>query len=161
MLVAEVIGLALIIYGVWFGARGLGMWFDGDKEWWRPTSRKSRYPYPAAGVLLGVFFVLLGGRFALHYLWEYAPLLGYIGGVLFLVVVLAGVAQPRFLHPKWYGRLEDALGKEGVRDLRAEALRMEAEEWHETAATQETFEAWVRRTALQKVRVSRGYRRGG
>ncbi len=161
MIVAETIGLALFGYGIWFGVRGIGMLFGTNREWWRPTSRNKRYPYPAAGALLGIFFMLLGGRFVLHYAWEQAPILGYVGGGLFLVVLAIGVIQPRPLHPRWYGLLEDRLGKKAIPRLRSAALQMETEEWIEITASETLFGEWVNRTIPWQERQGRGYRKSG
>jgi hypothetical protein len=155
------IGMALIGYGIWFGARGVVMWITGKKDWWRPADRRSRYPYPVAGILLGVFFVILGARFALHYVWPNAAILGYVGGALFLIVLAAGVGQPRFLHPPWYGELEDRLGRKGVQQLRAAAFKMDKEEWVEIAESDSEFSEWVARTAPARVHQSRGYKKAG
>jgi hypothetical protein len=159
MLVAEMIGLALVGYGIWFGARGIGMQFTNQRDWWRPTNRKSRYPYPASGILLGICFAVLGARFALHNVLPGAEIIGYVGGGLFILVVAVGVGQPRFLHPRWYGMLEDRLGKKGVAQLTAAARKMDTEEWIEVSETEATFDAWVRRTAIQQPRSGRGYKK--
>jgi len=160
VVIAEVIGLALIGYGIWFGARGVVMWTTAKKEWWRPVDRSSRYPYPAAGILLGVFFAILGARFALHYVWPHAAVLGYAGGVFFLIVLAAGVGQPRFLHPPWYRQLEDHVGRKGVQELRSAAFKMDKEEWLEIAGSESEFNAWVERAApVQQVHRSRGYKK--
>jgi hypothetical protein len=161
VIVAEVIGLALIGYGIWFGARGVVVWTTAKKEWWRPVDRRNRYPYPAAGILLGVFFVILGARFALHYVWPRAAALGYAGGILFLVVLAAGVGQPRFLHPPWYRELEDRVGRKGVQQLRSAAFKMDKEEWLEIAESESEFRAWVERTAPVQVHHTRGYKKVG
>ena len=158
MIVAELIGMVLIGYGIWFGARGVRIQFSTDKEWWRPTDRHKRYPYPVSGILLGVFFILLGGRFALNYAWEQAALLGYIGGGMFVIVVAIGVAQPRIFHPKWYRQLEDRLGKKTVAKVRAAALKMDTEEWIEIVASEARFEEWLQETAPRTGRASRGFR---
>jgi hypothetical protein len=157
---AEIIGLTLAGYGVWFAIRGAGMLFWSGKDWWRPLDSRKRYPYPAAGVLLGVCFVLLGLRFALHFSWEGASILGYVGGGLFIVVFVAGIAQPRFLHPQWYGVLEDRLGKKDMRRLRAAAFKLDKEEWLEVDATEESFNAWVDRVVPHTPKPSRGYKKG-
>jgi hypothetical protein len=162
MVVAEVIGLALIGYGIWFGARGVVIWVTEKKNWWRPVDRSSRYPYPAAGILLSIVFMILGARFALHYVWEGAAILGYIGGAFFLIVLAAGVAQPRFLHPPWYRELEDRLGKKGVQQLRSAALKMDKEEWIEIAESESEFDDWVARAApAPQAHHSRGYKKAG
>ncbi|MBN1639816.1 MAG: hypothetical protein JXA09_01180 [Anaerolineae bacterium] len=158
---AELIGLFLVGYGIWYGARGVGMWFGTSKEWWRPSNRRARYPYPVSGILLGISFVLLGARFALHYVWGRAPLLGYIGGGLFLVVLAVGVGQPRFLHPHWYGALEDRLGRQGMMHLRSAALELDAETWSEVNASDQAFDDWVRETVPTQRPASRGYQRRG
>jgi len=160
LVVAELIGVVLIGYGIWFGSRGVRMQFNSDKEWWRPTHRNKRYPYPVSGMLLGVFFMLLGGRFALNYAWEQAALLGYIGAGMFVIVVVVGVAQPRIFHPKWYRQLEDRLGKKAVPKVRAAALKMETAEWAEIVASEARFEEWVQDTAPRTGRASRGFRPG-
>jgi hypothetical protein len=160
--VAELIGLALIGYGFWFGARGVVIWVAEKKNWWRPVDRSSRYPYPAAGILLSLVFIVLGARFALHGIWEHAAILGYVGGVLFLIVLAAGVGQPRFLHPPWYRELEDQFGKKGVQQLRAAAFKMDKEEWVEIAESESEFDAWVARAApAPQPRHSRGYKKTG
>ena len=161
MVIAELIGLFLVGYGIWFGARGIGLWVGTSREWWRPSSRKGRYPYPASGVLLGIFFMLLGGRFALHYAWEGAPILGYVGIGLFAIVLAVGVGQPRFLHPPWYGALEDRLGKKGMHRLRSAAFKLDAEEWGEVNASDEAFDAWVKEAVPAQRAVSRGYQKPG
>jgi hypothetical protein len=157
---AEIMGLALVGYGVWFAIKGAGMLFWDRKDWWRPLDRRKRYPYPVAGVLLGVCFVLLGLRFALHFSWERASILGYIGGGLFVVVFAIGIGQPRFLHPRWYGLLEDRLGKKGMQRLRAAAFRLETEEWLEVDATEASFSEWVERALPQQRAQSRGFQKG-
>ena len=160
MPIAEMIGLFLVGYGIWFTARGFGMYIRVGKDWWRPTSRKTRYPYPAAGILLGICFVILGMRFALNYAWPNASILGYIGGATFLVVLVIGIVQPRFLHPRWYGALEDRFGKKGMTRLRSSAFKVEAEEWREIVATELTFSRWVDRTMPSELpRQKRGYKR--
>lgn len=162
MFVAELIGLALVGYGFWFGARGVVIWATDKKNWWRPIDRSSRYPYPAAGILLSIVFIILGARFVLHQVWERAAILGYIGGAAFLIVLAAGVGQPHFLHPPWYRRLEDQLGKKGVQQLRSAALKMDKEEWIEIAESESEFEAWVARAApAPQVHRSRGYKKTG
>ena len=108
---AVFLGLILTGYGVWFTIKGIGMLWGERKDWWRPLDRRSRYPYPAAGLLLGVCFVLFGLRYTLHYAWARASVLGYVGGGLFGVVLLAGIIQPRFLHPRWYETWRTAWGK--------------------------------------------------
>ncbi len=162
MPIAELIGLALVAYGIWLRIRGGIMWFSTRKDWWRPLSHRNRYPYPASGVLLGVCFVVLGFRFALHYAWgPNAQVLGYVGGGLFAVVLIAGITQPRFLHPRWYGVLEDRFGKKAMLRLRAAAYKMETEEWIELTASEDAFNEWVERTMpRQASRPGRGYQKG-
>ena len=157
MRAAEMIGLVLVGYGIWFAARGVGMWFGTDKNWWRPKSRRERYPYPAAGILLGICFVILGTRFALNYTWDNARILGYVGGGLFVIVLVAGVAQPRFLHPRWYGALEDRLGKKGMLQLRSVAFNLDQDEWLEITASEVEFNAWVDRAIPGHKPAGRGY----
>jgi hypothetical protein len=111
--------------------------------------------------MLGIFFVLLGGRFALHYAWEHAPVLGYVGGGLFLVVLAVGVGQPRFLHPPWYGTLEDQLGKKGMTRLRSAAFKLDGDGWSEVNASDESFTAWVKEVVPAHRPVSRGYQKRG
>ena len=160
MYIAELIGLALIGYGFWFGARGVVIWVTEKKTWWRPVDRSSRYPYPAAGILLSVVFIILGARFALNGIWERAAILGYIGGVLFLLVLAAGIGQPRFLHPPWYRKLEDQFGKKGVQQLRSAAFNMDKEEWIEITDSPQEFDAWVARAApAPQPHRSRGYKK--
>jgi hypothetical protein len=157
---AVFIGLILTGYGVWFTVRGIGMVWGDRKDWWRPMDRKSRYPYPVAGLLLGVCFVLFGLRYTLHFTWASAPMLGYAGGGLFVIVLLAGIIQPRFLHPRWYGDLEDRLGKKAVARLRAKAHRLDGEEWLEITASKESFDEWVDDALPHQPRQSRGFKRG-
>jgi hypothetical protein len=158
MWIAESIGLILVGYGIWFASKGVNRQWGMERDWWRPVTRQDRYPYPSAGILLGVFFVLIGLRFALNNVWVNARILGYVGGGLFVVVVGIGVAQPRFLHPRWYGALEDRLGKKGMSRLRGAAFKVEPEEWVEVVASETTFDAWVRRTAPGSAqRANRGY----
>jgi hypothetical protein len=136
------------------------MWFGTDKNWWRPKSRRERYPYPAAGILLGICFVTLGIRFALHYTWDNARVLGYVGGGLFVVILVAGVAQPRFLHPRWYGALEDRLGRKGMLRLRSAAFNLDQDEWLEVTASEDEFIAWVDRAMPGHKQTGRGYKSG-
>ena len=159
----QLIGLVLIGCGVWFTAQGVRMYLGSDKNWWRPPRKGQRYPYPIAGMLMGIFFVLTGLFFTLHGDWQHASILGYIGGGFFILVFVIGIAQPRFCHPRWYGNLEDRLGKERVEQLKLAARRMEEEEWSEVAASEAFFEAWVAQTAPHPLqRQSRGYtKRGG
>jgi hypothetical protein len=160
MPVAELIGLALVAYGIWFGIRGGILWFGTQKDWWRPLSHKNRYPSPASGVLLGLCVIVLGLRFVLHYAWENAQILGYVGGGLFIVVLAAGIAQPRFLHPGWYGSLEDRFGKKAMMRLKAAAYKLEMEEWTDLIASEDAFNEWVERTMpKQASQPSRGYQK--
>lgn len=161
MRAAELIGLVLVVYGVWFGFRGVKMYLGDDKSWWRQPSRKERYPYPAAGFLLGVVFVLAGLAFLLHFAWANARILGYVAGGIFLVVLIIGTVQPRILHPRWYGQLERQFGRKGMDQLRAAAYALPIEEWREVIASNETFNAWVVQTAPAQPRhQSRAYKGG-
>jgi hypothetical protein len=155
--IAELIGVALVGYGMWFAYKGLLRVAGEGKDWWRPLHNRKRYPYPAAGVLLGVCFALLGARFALNSVWSSAKILGYIGGGLFVVVLVIGVAQPRFLHPKWYGRLWDRFGREGMSRLQRAAIALEDQEWIEINASPITFSRWVDRVMPRARRPGRGY----
>lgn len=159
---AELIGVVLVGYGMWFAYKGvmraLGLRTLGDhKDWWRPPRNKKRYPYPAAGVLLGLCFALLGVRFALDGVWDSASLLGYVGAGLFVVVLVIGVVQPRFLHPRWYRRLRDRLGKDGMSRLQRAAYALEDEEWAEINATPLTFDRWVDRVMPRVQPTGRGF----
>ena len=87
------------------------------------------------------------------------PMLGYGGGALFVVVLLAGIIQPRFLHPKWYGDLEDRLGKKAMVRLKGEAVELDVEEWQKVTASRESFDAWVDDVLPQQLRKSRGFKR--
>jgi hypothetical protein len=155
--IAELIGVALVGYGMWFAYKGLLRVAGDGKDWWRPLRNRKRYPYPAAGVLLGICFALLGLRFALNSVWPSAKILGYIGGGLFIVVLVIGVAQPRFLHPKWYGRLWDRFGKEGMSRLQRAAFALEDQEWIEINASPTTFSRWVDRVMPRARPSGRGY----
>ncbi|MBN1579283.1 MAG: hypothetical protein JXA89_01175 [Anaerolineae bacterium] len=143
MRAAELIGLIMVAYGIWFGARGVRMYLSSDKSWWRHPSRKERYPYPAAGFLLSFVFILSGLVFLLYYTWANARMLGYAAGVVFIFVLVIGVAQPSVFHPRWYSQLEKRLGKNGMTKLRAAAYAVPTEEWREIVASDETFNAWV------------------
>jgi hypothetical protein len=143
----ELIGIALVGYGMWYVYKGLVRLLTGEKDWWRPTSRRQRYPYPAAGIMLGLVFAVLGLRFALNYVWEQAKVLSYVGVGLFVVVMTLGVTQPRFLHPRWLGRLQDRLGKQRLMLLQGKARQVDGEEWGEIVATESSFDAWVNRNA--------------
>jgi hypothetical protein len=146
-LVAEFVGVCLVAYGIWYSYKGVMRLAGSEKDWWRPLSRRQRYPYPAAGILLGICFAVLGLRFALHNVWAQARTLGYVGIGVFALVLVAGVVQPRFLHPRWYGRLQDSLGKERVLLLQREAHKASNDEWVEIAASESAFDQWVKRTA--------------
>lgn len=160
MIIAELIGVFLVGYGMWFTAEGIKRHFGGAKDWWRPVKGKRRYPYPIAGALLGVCFADMGLVFALHNLWAYARSLVWVGVGLFVLVLATGIGQPRFLHPRWYGELEDRYGKKGLMRLKREAFLMEEEEWQEIASSESAFKQWVGRTMPHRARSSnRGYER--
>ena len=160
-LFAEFIGVLLVGYGIWYAYKGLVRLFSAEKDWWRPATRQHRYPYPAAGLLLGVCFIVLGLRFALNNVWEHARFLSYVGIGLFVLVLLIGVLQPRFLHPTWYGRLQDSLGKQRLMLLQREARKVPPDEWTEILATQGAFEHWVsRNTPSQPPARRHGYKPG-
>jgi hypothetical protein len=90
----------------------------------------------------------------------HARILGYVGGALFVLVLVAGVSQPRFLHPQWYRRLHDRLGKKAMSRLRSEAFKLDREEWLEVTASEELFHKWVDRTIPREMRQPhRGYSR--
>lgn len=146
-LFTEFVGLVLVGYGIWYGYKGLVRLLTGEKDWWRPSNRKQRYPYPVAGVLLGITFVVLGLRFALHNVWAQARSLGYVGIGLFVLVLLIGVVQPRFFHPGWYGRLQDRLGKQRLMLLQQAARQVPSDEWTEITATEGAFDHWFDRNA--------------
>jgi hypothetical protein len=156
----EFIGLLLAGYGIWFSAQGVRRWLGAEKDWWRPLRRQRRYPYPAAGVLLGLCFFTMGLMFALRDAWVQARGLAWVGGGLFVLVMAAGIAQPRFLHPPWYGQLQDRYGKQGVLRLKDAAWRMEEEEWSEVTAAEPLFEAWVKQVMPGPAEpLRRGYKR--
>jgi hypothetical protein len=142
--IAEAIGVFLVGYGIWFTNKGVQMALGIGRGWWRPTKGKKRYPYPIAGVMLGICFTVLGLRFALNSIWVHVQILSYVGGALFVVVLVIGVVQPRFLHPRWYGRLEDRYGREGVAHLKQAAHQLEDEQWIEVCSTEEAFDHWAR-----------------
>jgi len=156
---AEFVGVVLVGYGIWYGYKGVVRVLGGEKDWWRPETRQKRYPYPAAGILLGICFLVLGLRFALHNVWEQARTLGFVGIGLFVLVLVLGVVQPRFLHPKWYGRLQDRLGKQRLMLLQRGAQKIDADEGTMIVASDLAFEQWVNRTAPSGVqgRRQRGY----
>jgi hypothetical protein len=141
---AELIGLFLVGYGIWFASKGVQMALGIGKDWWRPLERRKRYPYPVAGVALGVCFAVLGLRFALNRIWAHVQILSWVGGGLFILVLVVGIIQPRFLHPRWYGRLEDRYGREAVAHLKQAAHRLEDEQWIEVCSTDEAFDWWAR-----------------
>jgi hypothetical protein len=156
---AEMVGVILVGYGMWYGYKGLVRLFTGEKDWWRPLTRQQRYPYPAAGVLLGICFIVLGLRFALNNVWEQARTLSYAGIGAFVLVLVTGVVQPRFLHPTWYGGLEDRLGKQRVGLLLREARKVPADEWSEILTTEGAFEHWVDQNAPSRpASRQRGYK---
>ena len=158
-LFAEMIGVVLVGYGIWYGYKGIVRLFSGEKDWWRPLNRQQRYPYPAAGVMLGVCFIVLGLRFALNNVWPGARALSYVGIGLFVLVLATGVVQPRFLHPGWYGRLEGRLGKQRLGLLQRVARKVPPEEWIEILATEGAFEHWVDQNAPSRpVARQRGYK---
>lgn len=160
--VAEMIGLAMIGYGLWFGLRGVKMQFSNDKGWWRHLSRQQRYPYPVAGQLLGLVFVLTGLVFLLNALVQNARYFGYVAGGILVLVLIIGVWQPRVFHPRWYRDLEDRVGKKEMQKLKVAAYEMPVEEWREIAATEAGFNAWVDKTVpSQPHRPGRGYRKTG
>ena len=156
-LFAELIGVVLVGYGMWYIYRGAVRLLGKEKDWWRPVSRQQRYPYPAAGILLGICFAVLGLRFALNNAWEQSHILSYVGIGLFVLVLVTGVVQPRFLHPQWYGRLQDRHGKRGVALLQRKAQQTEPGEWTEIVDSDSAFEQWVNRNAPSS---AHGRRRG-
>jgi hypothetical protein len=159
LIFAELIGVFLVGYGIWFSGEGVKRLMDNAKDWWRPTRGKRRYPYPVAGILLGVCFVLMGLVFALNNLWAGARSLVWAGVGMFVLVLIAGIAQPHFLHPRWYAKLEDKFGKKGVARLKREAFSMEDEEWQEVAATDATFERWADRIMPSLRQTSRAFQK--
>ena len=156
---AELVGVVLVGYGIWYGYKGILRVLGSEKDWWRPENRQQRYPYPAAGILLGICFIVLGLRFALHNVWEQARTLSYVGIGLFVLVLVTGVVQPRFFHPKWYGRLQDRLGKQRLMLLQREAQKTDVDEWTMIIASESAFEQWVNRNAPSSTpgRRPRGY----
>jgi hypothetical protein len=156
--IAELIGVFLVGYGMWFTYKGILRVLGSDKDWWRPLRNRKRYPYPVAGILLGTCFVLLGTRFALNSAWARASILGYAGAGLFVVVLVVGIAQPRFLHPKWYSALWDRFGKEGMSRLQRAANELEDDEWTEINASPVTFDRWVDRVMPHVSAAGRGYK---
>ena len=163
MQIAEFIGLTLIGYGIWFGFRGIKIYFSTDKSWWRYPSRKERYPYPVAGLLLSLVFVLAGLVFVLYHTFgEQARAFGYAAGAAFILVLVIGIAQPPIFHPKWYARLQKKFGKKGVAQLKTAAYKMPLEEWQEIAASHDVFTEWATKTApAQTHHHSRGYKKSG
>jgi hypothetical protein len=156
--IAELIGVFLFAYGMWFAYRGILRALGDNRDWWRPLRNRKRYPYPVAGVLLGLCFVLLGARFALNSVWMRAQILGYVGAGLFGIVLVVGIAQPRFLHPRWYGRLWDRFGREGMSRLQRAAYELADEEWIEIDASPTAFDRWVDRVMPQVSSTGRGYK---
>ena len=157
----ELMGLFLVGYGIWFAGEGVKRHLNGAKDWWRPIRGKRRYPYPASGVLLGLVFVAMGLVFALHNLWANSRIMAWVGGGLFVLVLAAGIGQPRFLHPRWFADLEDRYGRKALLKLKQAAMQQEDEEWKEIAARQATFNAWVGRTMPSSRRApGRGYKKG-
>ena len=157
-MLGELMGIFLVGYGIWFLAEGVKRQFNGAKDWWRPTRGKRRYPYPVAGMLLGLVFVAMGLVFALNHLWENARVMAWVGGGLFVLVLVSGIGQPRFLHPRWYGDLQDRHGRKAILQLKQAALATEDEDWQAIAATESAFDAWVARTLpFNRSALSRGY----
>ena len=108
---------------------------------------------------MGVCFIVLGLRFALHNVWENARVLGFVGIGLFALVLVGGVTQPRVFHPKWYGRLQDQLGKQRLMRLQRKAQQTPADEWALIVASDASFDQWVDRNAPSAIppRRRRGY----
>jgi hypothetical protein len=159
LIVAELIGISLVAYGIWFAAEGVKRLLNGNKDWWRPVRGTRRYPYPVAGILLGICFILMGLVFALHNVWEHVRILVPIGIGLFALVLFAGIVQPRFAHPRWYANLEDRYGRKGVLRLKKAAHQVEDPDWREIAASETAFNAWVNQTMpAQRRPTSRGYK---
>jgi hypothetical protein len=162
VIIGELMGVFLVAYGIWFSAEGVKKLMDAAKDWWRPIKGTRRYPYPVAGILLGICFVLMGLVFALSNVWAHARVLVWVGIGVFVLVLAAGIGQPRFLHPRWYGELEDRLGRKGMMQLRRAAFQTEDEDWKEIASSKAFFDEWVKRTAPKDMQPSgRGYRSGG
>ena len=162
MIISELMGVFLVGYGIWFAGEGFKKLMDAAKDWWRPIRGTRRYPYPVAGILLGVCFVLMGLVFALSGVWPQVRILVWIGIGVFVLVLIAGIGQPRFLHPRWYGELEDRLGKKGVTQLRRAAFQVEDQAWKEIVSSKAFFDEWVKRTMPKEAQPPmRGYRSDG
>ena len=162
MPLTEFLGVVLVGYGIWFASEAVRRVFGTQKDWWRPVKGKRRYAYPVASVLLGVCFVVAGLSAALNSVWASASILLYVAAGMFVLVLVVGVAQPRFLHPRWYGALEDRYGVKGVARLKEAALQMDDEEWIELAASEDLFDDWAHRTAPRKSsKQGRGYKKQG
>jgi hypothetical protein len=112
--------------------------------------------------LLGVCFVLMGLVFALSNVWANVRILVWVGIGVFVLVLIAGIGQPRFLHPRWYGELEDRFGKKGVMQLRRAAFQMEDKDWKEVVSSKAFFDEWVKRAMPREGQPpARGYRSNG
>ena len=158
MPLTELLGVVLVGYGLWFASEGVKRHFGTQKDWWRPIKGKKRFAYPAASVLLGICFVAAGLSAALSNVWTSARILLYVAAGLFVLVLAIGVGQPRFLHPRWYGALQDRYGMKGLMRLKEAAVHMDDEEWSEIAASDDFFDDWVQRTAPRKdSKQGRGY----
>ena len=160
MFIGELLGIVLVGYGIWFSSEGVKRCFSTSKDWWRPTKGKRRQAYPASAALLGLCFVVAGLRAALNSVWAHAQILLYVAGGMFVVVLVIGIAQPRFLHPRWYGALQDRFGIKGVARLKEAALQLDDEEWSEVSASDADFENWANRAIPQQARKQgRGYKK--
>lgn len=160
MILAELLGVCLVGYGIWFASEGVKRYFGDAKDWWRPLKGKRRYPYPVSGILLGICFVVAGLGSALNSVWAHSRSLMYVAGAVFVLVIIVGVAQPRFFHPQWYGELEDRFGKKGVMRLKEMAQQVEEEDWTNTIVSEASFNEWVARAMPEhKPRQSRGYKK--
>jgi hypothetical protein len=162
VIIAELMGVFLVAYGIWFSGEGVKKLMDAAKDWWRPIKGTRRYPYPVAGILLGICFVLMGLVFALNSVWAHARVLVWAGIGVFVLVLVAGIGQPRFLHPHWYGELEDRLGRKRMMQLRRAAFQTEDEDWKEIVSSKVFFDEWVKRAAPKDMQSpGRGYRSNG
>ena len=160
--IAEAIGIVLIGYGAWFMWRGVRIYMTGDKNWWRPANRTQRYPYPIAGISLGLFILLGGLTFLLNNTLEWAEWFGYVGGGFFVLTFVLGIARPRIFHPPWYADLLDQYGEENVYRLQGTARRLPDEEWQIIAESDESFHQWVTGEMRDRKRQQqkRGYKKG-
>ena len=162
MSMANLFGVILVGLGIWSAGRGVLTWlrFSGGGWPWPGRGEAlvetivgflgdfsgkggNRHPYPAASIALGVCLVVCALGSILNGVWAHADILWFVGVALLVLALAIGIAQPHFLHPRWYHRLEDRYGAEGMKHLRQAALQVGEQRWLAVCSSDESFDRWA------------------